>query len=94
MSGLELALSVLLATSAAADVHSTIRIPNRVELNPVMRPFSRNAGALSGAVGGVTVGVVWGSHALRREGKKWWWVPLVAGTVVHGVAVNHNWRQR
>lgn len=76
----------LQTTSTALKRCSTCK-----EANPLMHFKSK---PLTYTVSlGLTSGVIYGSARLKRDGSKWWWVPLVVSSVVHGVAGVSNQRR-
>ena len=61
------------------------------ELNPVFgsHPSRLRMYAIGGAI---SAGTIYGSYYLKKKRKRYWWVPLVAGTVVHGYLAYRNSR--
>ncbi len=83
--------------SAILDVESTFysldRCSNCVEGNPVVAPFV-NKGKLTtyAFYGAVTTGVIYGSYILKKRRFKYWWTPIILGTVVHFLASRNDFQ--
>ena len=88
---------LLLAGSIASttyDVETSFKAFDRCaacyEANPVMRPFADSRARMYVAQSGLNFGLGYASWHLKKEGNKWWWVPLVANIGVHFAAATHN----
>lgn len=83
-----LLLFTALEGSTIFDLESTFRTlercPNCREGNPLMRPFVKAGRPASYAfTTGVNLLAFYTSTKLRKQGKKWWYVPTLAYTGLH-----------
>src|SRR5262245_45171990 len=80
-----------LATGAQAatvfDLETTVRALNRCptcyEANPFMKPFVSSKPAAYSAGLGLSAASIYGSLKLKKQGTKWWWVPLAGQIGMH-----------
>lgn len=88
----EIVLTIGLATSAALDTGSTLRLQPYRELNPIVRPFNRPHSLIL-FQSSVTLATWGASKNLKKQGHKGWWIPLAAGTIAHTTATIYNLKQ-
>ena len=88
---------LLLAGSIASttyDVETSFRAFDRCiscyEGNPVLRPFADSRTKMYVFQSGLNAGLGYTSWQLKKDGSKWWWVPLVANIGIHVAAATHN----
>lgn len=91
----EIALFALLQGTTIYDFETTFRTlrdcPTCKEGNPIMRPFIKAGRPATHAFGtAVNALGILGARHLHRQGKKWWFVPILAHAGIHIWAGRHN----
>jgi len=68
------------------------RCPACKEANPIYFSSRPSRGQMY-AIGGTLTGLnLYSAYRLKKAGKSWWWVPIVAMTGIHTYAAIHNRR--
>ena len=62
------------------------------ERNPIMKPFVGSLPAAYGTALSLNAASVYGSLLLKKQGHRWWWVPLAIPIAAHTVAGINNKR--
>jgi len=62
------------------------------EQNPFMRPFVNNPASIYSASMGLTSATTYATHRLKKEGVRWWWVPMASTMAMHVFSGIHNQR--
>ena len=89
------AYTAALWVATVIDVESTQSALNSCtgcqELNPIFGDDPSRARMYAVAVP-VNVGMMWLSYRWKKQGKKWWMLPMIAPTAGHGIAAGFNFR--
>src|SRR5262245_8727013 len=89
-------LTSLTYASAVYDTETTRSALRRcgvcAEQNPFMRPFVNNGASVYSASMGFTSVTTYATHRLKKEGVRWWWVPMASTVAMHVFSGIHNQR--
>jgi hypothetical protein len=91
-------LSTVTVAATAYDIETTLnafkRCPTCSEANPFMKVFMERRGTAYTAGMGLTGTALWSGYQLRKQGKRWWWVPMVGAVGLHVGSAIHNQKVR
>lgn len=90
-------LSSALVLSSIYDAETTARGLENChtcrEANPIAKPFTdMGRPGIYGFALATDAAMIFVAYRLKQRGSRWWWTPLVAGTVIHGAAGTANLR--
>ena len=89
----------LLATSnlmTILDMESTFHLLGQGdefrEGNPILKPFVHSRLQAYAMQAGINTGITYLAYRLKKNGSKFWWLPLVGCSVIHGSLAGNNIR--
>ena len=92
-----ISLAAAMQAATVLDMESTFSVAKNCsacrEANPFLRPLVNSGRPATYAVTtGIDLAAFYVAYRMRKDGKRYWWVPMVAATGLHAGFAWHNYR--